>query len=114
MTMRFPFRPRSAPSRSAGARGTGFLRVLCAVALAGAPLLAFEDPNGSGGATRNAPPSNSGGGQVAGDETIGTLPIVGPSETFDLFRFLLDRQACLSLEGARIDVLSSLVGVEGR
>lgn len=103
-------RSRPGIARAAGARGAGLLRAFCAVALAGAPLLAFEEPGGG----RNLPPPSNTGGQVAGDETIGTLPIVAPTVPFDLFRFLVDRQASLTLEGARFDVLSAIVGIEGR
>src|SRR5689334_14735934 len=109
MNMLSIHRSRPGIARAAGARGAGLLRALCAVALASAPLLAFEEPGG-----RNLPPPSNTGGQVAGDETIGTLPIVAPTAPFDLFRFLVDRQACMTLEGARFDVFSAIVGVEGR
>src|SRR5262245_35091841 len=117
MTMQFQFRfqPLNAPGAARAGGVPGFLRTLCALALVAAPVLALEDPSGGGGGTtRNAPPSNGSGGQVAGDETVGTLPIQGPPEPFDLLRYLRDERASVSLEGSRIDLLSAIVNIEGR
>jgi hypothetical protein len=88
---------------------TRLLGAACALSM---PLLAGDA--GGGGPDRAAPPgSGSSGGTVAGDETIGTLPQLGPDMPFDLVRFVMDQQANVFLQGHRADVLSAIVHVRG-
>lgn len=83
------------------------------IGLAAMPVFGFDSPVGGG-----LPPTGGGGtgsgNEVAGDETVGTLPIVGPTAPFDLLRFLMDREASLYLEGHRLDLYLAIVSVEGR
>lgn len=85
-------------------------RFLTALALMVAPLLALETPSSG----QRSPSSTTDSPSVFGDETVGTLPIFAPPPAFDLLRFLMDREASLYLEGNRLDVLSSIVQLEGR
>lgn len=84
-------------------------RITAAIALAAAPLLALEAPT----LAERSLSTSSDTSSVAGDETIGTLPIFAPP-AFDLLRFLLDPQASVYLQGNRLDLMSSIVRVEGR
>lgn len=92
----------------------GALRALLVLGFATFPVLAFDAPAGAG-----LPPSAGGGGtggsnEVAGDETIGTLPIVGPTAPFDLLRSIVEREPCFYLEGNRLDLFGAIVSVAGR
>jgi hypothetical protein len=58
------------------------------------------------------PPPN-GPGYAAGDETIGTLPILQGPETIQIRRDLLIRQPSLCLEGDLDEIMSSIIGVRG-
>ena len=100
-------------TNSCGRRLRGFLagsaRALLALGILVLPGQAFDRESISG-----APPAGGSGGFVFGDETIGTLPILGPGAPFDLMRHLLEREACFFLEGHRLDVFGSVISAQGR
>lgn len=101
--------PLQDPDRARRVGLVGWLRGMIALALLSGAAAAFDEPP-----TDNGPLPPEGGNQMAGDETIGTLPILGPPSPIDLVRFLLDRQASTFIEGNRFDLFSSIVAVEGR
>lgn len=85
----------------ARARGVATALALC-VALLGPALAEAGRPGG------NAPPPST-----TDDETLGTLPVVGPTNDFDYFRFLRDGSASFYLQGSLAEIQHSVVSIEG-
>jgi hypothetical protein len=60
-----------------------------------------------------APPAPPPMPTLAGDETIGSLPILGPAQAFGLVDAFHDANACLYVQGQRFDVLNTVAGYLG-
>lgn len=60
-----------------------------------------------------APPAPPPMPTLAGDETIGIMPIQGPAQAFDLVDAFHDANACLYVQGQRFDVLSTVADCLG-
>ncbi len=86
----------------ARARGVAISLALCAALLA--PALA----DGRGTLDGSAPPP-----AAPDDETVGTLPMMGSSNSLDFFRFLRDGRASFYLQGSLTQIQDAVVAISG-
>jgi hypothetical protein len=79
-------------------------------------LAASTVPARAGGRIVAPPPPEPPVGIVpmlAGDETIGILPILAPAPVFNLVDYFYETNACLYVQGQRFDVMTTVVGSIG-
>jgi hypothetical protein len=85
------------------ARGVAGALALCAALIA--PALA--EGRSTQGGVPPPPPA------VSDDETVGTLPMVGGTDSLDFFRFLRDGRASFYLQGSLSEIQQAVVAVSG-